>query len=656
MKFLILITLMLFFTENSMANHLKNSLSPYLLQHKDNPVDWYGWGKEAFNKAKKEHKLIFLSIGYSTCHWCHEMAHESFEDKEVAKVLNKYYVSIKVDKEQMPHIDNFYQLGYRIVNKKSGGWPLTIILTPDRKPIFFATYIPKYAEYGSQGLLKILHTYATYDRKKLEIKGEAIENAIKAYQTLQPKEQKIENALATKALREYAKTFDTKYKGFGNHPKFPQASTLNLLLDIYLLNGDKSALKMANETLEAMAKGGIYDQINGGFFRYSVNRDWSIPHFEKMLYTNAELLCVYAKAYKITKNRLYKEVIDATIKEMDRRFLHNGVFYSASNADSLNKNSKEVEGYFFIYEPENALSYLLAHHIDEKQAKEGLQYFGITDALTFDGESCNPQITTEKKPKDLEKIKKLLQQLQEKRVYPFIDTKINTAWNALMITAKFKSGYAKEAKNSLDRLLHLMYKNGELYHQTLLPHKATQLGLLEDYAFLGETLFEAYQITLETKYLELFKKIVAQSVQKFYKNGRWRESQDSFITYASIEDSNYKSALATNLNNLLILSEIENSRNLQNIVKKTLSHFASKIDANPAYFPTALELVLRLKSDILFIKSNKKNLQKLPLTFHYPFVYKYTTQNKKYMICGLQSCYTELKSTKEVKEFCNNRQ
>ena len=634
-----------------MANHLKNSLSPYLLQHKDNPVDWYGWSKEAFDKAKKEHKLIFLSIGYSTCHWCHEMAHESFEDKEVAKVLNKYYVSIKVDKEQMPHIDNFYQLGYRIVKKKSGGWPLTIILTPDRKPIFFATYIPKYAEYGSQGLLKILHTFATYDRKKLEIRGDSIQKAIKEYQTLQPKEQKIKNALIEKALKEYKETFDTKYKGFGNHPKFPQASRLNLLLDIYMLHGDKSALQMADETLEAMATGGIYDQINGGFFRYSVSRDWSIPHFEKMLYTNAELLSLYAKAYKITKKQLYKEVMDTTIKEMDKRFLHNGVFYSASNADSPNKKNEEIEGYFFIYEPDKVLAYLTANHIDKKQAKKALEYLGITDALTFDGESCNPQITTNKKPKDLKKIKKLLQNSQEKKHYPFIDKKINTAWNALMITAKFRCGYDKEAKSSLDKLLNLMYKNGKLYHQTLLPHKATQLGLLEDYAFLGESLLEAYQVTLEKKYLELFKKIVTKSIDKFYKNGRWRESQDGFITYASIEDSNYKSALSTNLNNLLILSEIEGNMHLQNIVKKTLSNFSVALNTHPAYFPTALELILCLKNDILFIKSKKENLKKLHIAVKYPFVYKYATSNNNYMICGLQNCYKEIESVQEVETY-----
>ena len=635
-----------------MANHLANSHSPYLLQHKDNPVDWYEWGDEAFKKAKKENKLIFLSIGYSTCHWCHVMARESFSDKDVAKILNKYYISIKVDREQLVQVDNYFQLGYRLVNKRGGGWPLTVVLTPDAKPFFFGTYIPKEAGYGSQGLINILQTFAHYDRKELQKSADSIQKAIKAYQELKTKPQKLEDKLVQKAIKAYEQNFDWNYFGFSDQPKFPQASSLSMLFDLYKLTKDKKVFSMLDGMLKAMARGGIYDQIDGGFYRYSVDRQWQIPHFEKMLYTNAELLPIYEKMYKITGEKLYKKVVDETIKEMDRRFLKDGVYYSASNADSKNKDGKEEEGYFFVYDYDDSYDALKKAGFSSKDASEVLKYFGIEEDGNFDGELSNPHITTKKQPKDIQKVKQVLKSLREKKEYPFIDKKINTAWNSMMIKAKFICGYTQEAKNSLDKLLELLYHDGVLYHQTLLPHKPTQKALLEDFAFLGDVLFTAYQETLDEKYLKLFKEIVTNSL-KFYHDGKWRESDDDFVSYATIEDNNYKSELSQELENLLKLSIIDANLSLQQKVKKTIELYAQQINTYPNYYPSALKISLMIKDDLYFVKAKKDKLQDKDFVkeINYPFVYKLAVDDKDFLVCGKESCFSVVKSFDEVRKL-----
>jgi len=650
MKKLFFVLVLLLGEGTMMANHLKNSLSPYLLQHKDNPVDWYEWGEEAFKKAKEENKLIFLSIGYSTCHWCHEMARESFSDKEVADLLNKYYVSIKVDKEQLPHVDNYYQLGYRLINKKGGGWPLTVILTPDRKPVFFGTYLPKRAGYGSPGLMKVLTLFANYDRVELQKSGESIQKAIKNYQQFKQKPEKVDDKLVQKAIKDFEKSFDFKYFGFSGRPKFPQSSSLEALWFLYRLSGDKKVFSMFDGMLTAMAKGGIYDQVDGGFFRYSVDERWEIPHFEKMLYTNAELLPLYAKAYKQTEKPLYKKVIDETINEIDRRFLHNGVYYSASNADSKDKSGKEVEGYYFVYDHDEVYDEFIKSGFSKKEAHKLLKYFGIDEDGNFDGEWSNPHIVGEKEPLGYEKAKKILKILREKKEYPFIDKKINTAWNSMMIKAKFECGYIDEAKRSLDALLDLMYKNGTLYHQTLLPHKPTQKALLEDFAFLADAVFSGYQATLDEKYLKLFKELVYKSLD-FYHDKKWLESKDGFESYASIEDNNYKSELSLNLENMLKLSVIDANLSLQSMVKESVSAYASSINRYPSYHPSALKVALMLKDDIYFLKSSKKNLidKDFVKEFKYPFIYKLVVKEDDFMLCGKESCFSIVKSFEEVK-------
>ena len=645
MKFLIILLL---FISTLFTNELKNSTSPYLLQHKNNPVNWMEWSDRAFRKAKKQNKLIFLSIGYSTCHWCHVMAKESFSQKDVAKVLNRYFVSIKVDKERKSDIDSYYQLGFRLVNNRGGGWPLTVILLPNKKPIFFATYMPKDA------LLNLLNQIVNTKREKLEKIANSIDRAIKEAQNTKLPPVKIPHNLANKAISGFKAIYDNKNYGFSIEPKFPQASSINTLLNLYEITKNKDALNMAINTLKAMAKGGVYDQIEGGFFRYSIDRAWQIPHFEKMLYTNAELISAYSKAYKITKNPLFARVVKESIANIEKYFNYKGLYFSASNADSKDENKEEKEGYYYIFDYERALEYLINSGISKKEAKEALDYFGIESMGNFDGgEYSHAHIKSN--TSKYTKIKKLLANLRAKKEYPFIDKKINTAWNALYIKALFDASvvdknFTNIATNRLDNLLQLMYKNRELYHQTLLPNKPKQLGLLEDYSFVANALFSAYQNTLNSKYLELYNEVVKKSVNLFYKNGNWYLNRDKTIK-ASFDDGSYKSAAALMVENILKYVAISGDYSLLKVAKKSIKNSSYYLAKAPQYYPTLLNSVLLKKEELYIIKGKKEPLLELNLEdILYPYLYKKADKLKGFQICGLQSCYSTLKNIKRLKK------
>lgn len=642
-KALLLFTI---FLGTIMANQLQNETSPYLLQHKDNPVNWYPWGKEAFQKAKEENKLIFLSIGYSTCHWCHVMAHESFEDEEVAKILNKDFISIKIDREQFPHIDGFYQKVYRLMNKKGGGWPLTIAMTANKEPFFSATYVPKYAGYGSRGLMEMLREIALFDRAKLEEQGKHILEVVNSKENFELSKATYDDKILDTIVTQFQSSYDKEYKGFGTHPKFPQFSNLIMLLKLYEINGNKEALTMAVDSLKAMAKGGIFDQVEGAFYRYSVDQKWAIPHFEKMLYTNAEALEAYSIAYKITKEPLFKEVIDKTISEIDERFLENGVYKSASNADSKNSYGENEEGYYFVFDYMESLEFLEENSISEVEAKEALHYLGIVEDGNFDGENSNPEIKGTNKPKNLNKIIALLQQIRDTKEYPFIDNKINTAWNALYLKGKLLAStidksYLDSSLSSLDSLIALMYTNGGLYHQTIKGKTPVQSGILEDYSFLIDTLFEAYQITLADKYLTTYVELVKKSIELFYKNGRWIESNDGFETYADIEESGYASALGVLFNNLILYSSMQEDYKVYEIVKKSMQYYIEHINKYPSYFPNTTLASLYFQIEPVFIKAKREKLNSFSTQeFKYPFVYKKVYESDEYLACKISSCFS----------------
>ncbi len=647
LKKLILGVLITMSNAHQYTNKLINEESPYLLQHAHNPINWYPWSDEAFEKARREDKLIFLSIGYSTCHWCHVMEKESFENLQLAKYMNKHFVCIKVDREEYPHIDRYYQDVYMLMNKRGGGWPLSIFMTPDKKPFFSATYLPLENRYGRVGMLGITqYLYELYtDQKEKVIKSaDSIQKALKSASEKESNLKSINlksDELSEHFIQSVSQNYDSEYQGIGQEPKFPHAATMETLLNIYRLTDNKKAFEMAENTLEAMAKGGIYDQIEGGFYRYSTDREWMIPHFEKMLYTNAELVELYAEAYKITKNELFQDVVIQTIENINNRFKQRELYYSASDADS-----DGVEGKYFLFSYDESLNSLVKGGFLKDEAKKILEYLGITPEGNFEGES-NPYIKGDTKPKGLDKAKKILFDLRSKKSYPFIDTKIQTSWNALFIKSLLKASfidqkYLKQALSSLQNLYDKLYINEELYHQVILGKKPKVKGYLEDYSFLISALLEAYDITLDENYLRKAAALNTKAISKFYKNAQWYMSDDSFLSKASAYDASYQSALSVMLENQFILANILENHDMFNFAKNELLKFSTELKSNPFSYATLTRIYLGYSYGYVLLKGRKEQLlenEKVIKSLKYPFVLKKSISESRFMACKIDRCF-----------------
>ena len=628
------------------TNKLINEDSPYLQQHANNPVNWHAWGKEAFKKAKNENKLIFLSIGYSTCHWCHVMEEESFENEEIAKILNKHYISIKVDREEMPHIDKYYQDVHALLNQRSGGWPLNVILTPNRKAFFAATYIPLSPRYGMIGIKELLNEiherYTTNTKMAIDIAKE-VENILKEQQNIQEiKKQKLDLSLIDQFISEISSVFDHKYGGIGTQPKFPNTPSIINLLDIYTTTKDKKALNLATKMLDSMANGGIYDQIEGGFYRYSVDQAWQIPHFEKMLYTNAELLEAYSKAYKITKKKLYKDMVDGIISFTKERFEQNSLIYSASDADSL-INGKKEEGAYYVFSSDDVSDFLKSKGYSQKDIYETLEYFNISFEGNFENGLSNPYLSGNKKPNNIDQIKKELKELRSKKEYPFIDKKILTSWNAMYISSLFEADYindeyGKDGLKLLNSLLNNLYIDDTLYHQRLINKKPKVKALLEDYTFLIDALIKAYDYSLEDRYLTLGKKFMNEAIDKFYKDEKWYLSDDEFKYPSDSFDSAYKSILSTMLDNLLKIATLSDNLDIQDIAIKTIENNSLVVSSRPSASAWFIRSYLAYKKQYVILKSNKENLLNKKL-INYPFILKKIDTSDKYLACKIGVCF-----------------
>jgi uncharacterized protein YyaL (SSP411 family) len=629
------------------ANKLINEDSPYLQQHAHNPVEWYPWGDEAFQKAKKENKLIFLSIGYSTCHWCHVMERESFENEEVAEILNKDFISIKVDREEYPHIDRHYQDIYALMNQRGGGWPLTIVMTPNKKVFFSATYLPAENSFGRGGLkstLKML--YSVYTNKKDEVlkSADSIEAAMKQRGSANHNQKvSLDIEIADKFVNNISSGFDLKNKGIGSAPKFPHATSLDTLLDVYRITGNESAKLMATDSLKAMSNGGIYDQIEGGFYRYSVDEMWMIPHFEKMLYTNAELIEAYANAYAITHEERFKTVIKETIQNINERFLKEDMYFSASDADSDGE-----EGKYFVFDYKQSLEDLIKSGFSNSDAKEVLNYFSIYKGGNFEHGKTNPYLGGMDKPKELEKAKKILRANREKKNYAFIDHKIQTSWNAMYIKSLFKSAkyvdnsFSKQALKSIDSILKNLYINGELYHQMIVGKKPKVKGYLEDYSFLISALIEAYQVNFDEKYLKIAKELSDTSVMKFYKNGVWYMSDDEFEAKAEFYDASYRSAKAVMIENLFKIAILTDNLKLHGFANESLESNLAVLKSLPEQYPYGLKTYLQSLLSNVLIKSTKENLLKNRALFKnikYPYVLLKPSADKNFLACKIDRCF-----------------
>ena len=628
------------YAEHNYTNALIKSDSPYLQQHAHNPVNWYPWGEEAFTKAKKENKLIFLSIGYSTCHWCHVMEEESFTDEEVAKLLNEGFVSIKVDREEYPQLDKKYQKLYMDVHGKRGGWPLSVFLSPQAKVFHLATYIPKEAGYGSKGLVNLLPSFVNL-QKQDKVFQETIAQYKKQENNVTLK-VKLNTKIMDKVVSEIAKQYDSVNGGFATRPKFPEASKLELLLDIYRLNGNEQAFNMAEVTLKKMAEGGIYDQIGGGFFRYTTDEEWQTPHFEKMLYTNAELIPTYVRLYEMTKKPLYKKVVDETIAQMEENFMKKGLYLSASDADSDGE-----EGGYFIYEYVEVTEGLLSLGLILREVEEALAYLGIEEDGNIDGDFSHTHITSDTVPSKLEEVKIYLSNVSSKRTFPFIDEKIITSWNAMMIKALFSASrldkkYLSLAKDRLNALLTLMREKGILYHQVLLGKTPKQTGLLEDYTFLMDALIEGYLQTYDQQYLKELQLLATQSIKKFYRNKIWYLSDDGIKAEADYDDRYYTSALSLMLENLVRLSSLTEELEYNEIVKETIRNSGAILKENPEKAPKLVHTFLRLKIGDVIIKTKLEKLQKSRKKIEdmdYPFVLSKPEESDKYLACRVNSCF-----------------
>jgi uncharacterized protein YyaL (SSP411 family) len=622
----------------SYKNHLQNSDSPYLLQHQNNPVDWYPYSDEAFIKAKKENKLIFLSIGYSTCHWCHVMARESFENKKIAKILNKDYISIKMDREEYPDIDKYYQHIYQIMHRRAGGWPLTIIMTPNKKPFYSATYIPPHHSQFGAGLDEILISIAndwhTNQTKIIKIANN-LEEFLKEKQEI--KIEKIDDDILKKVIEKALNEFDTKFGGFKGAPKFPMESTLDLLIDTYLISKNDDLLKQIDFSLTKMAMGGIFDQIEGGFYRYSTDEKWLIPHFEKMLYNNANIPSLYIRMYKITKNPLYKEIVIKTIEEMNKRYRSKtGLFFSASNADSDN-----VEGKYFTYYYDEVESEF--QQFENK--KELLEYFGIKKYGEFNGRN-NPIINSNIKPKNYEKAIKILQDIRAKKNFPFIDTKKITSWNTMMIDTLFKASifdekYKDEAVTTLNILLKTMYKD-KLYHS--FNTKSPTPALLEDYSYLIKALITAYEYTFEEKYLNFANKL-AKEVEKFHKDNKWHMNENHLVK-ADFSDSSYASSLSILANNFIDLATINYDYTLYEKAHEIIKQASFYINKYPFYYPTITKAYLKTNYKEYVINSTKPLYNK---EFNYPYILWKKGEN--YELCTIEKCLIQDTDLEKIKEY-----
>jgi len=637
---------LIFFLVTLNANELSKEQSPYLLQHKNNPVNWMAWNDNTLKKAIKEDKLIFLSIGYSTCHWCHVMEEESFEDNEVAKVLNKKYISIKVDREEMPQLDSYYQQIYRLMNGRGGGWPLTIIMTPDKKVFYSGTYMLK--ENLIERLNNLNSIYLT-DKKTIQKITTQVQNALENNSQINNKNIPLElNKVITTFTTSLNNNYDKKFGGFSSAPKFPQATTLEAILDLYLINKDKKLLDKVLDTLKAMANGGIYDQIEGGFYRYSVNRKWEIPHFEKMLYTQAELLKVYSKAYLITKDKFYKDIANEIIFVVNERFKNNNLLYSASDADSLDFKNMKDEGFYFIFEYDETYNFLKKKGYNLQEIYDILKYFHINSELDEEYTIGNPYITDTKVLKNLAQVKKDLKELRSIRKYPFIDNKIQTSWNALYIdglftASKFNNQYGIEAITLLDELLKNMYKNDTLYHQKLDNKYLKVKALLEDYSFLITSLIQAHQFSFDTKYLKLATKLATITLKKFYKKNIWYLSDDNFKAKSPLFDSAYKSAQSNMIENLFKLAILTNKREFYNTATSMIKQNSYQIYHTPTNVPSAFNTFIGEQKQYKVLKTTQANLVKNKnkiIQLNNPYLLLKPTDNKQYLACTINSCFS----------------
>ncbi len=595
-------------------NRLSDEQSPYLLQHANNPVDWYPWGEEAFKKAKELDRPIFLSIGYSTCHWCHVMEHESFEDDSVAKLLNDGFISIKVDREELPEIDHVYMTVCQAMTG-GGGWPLTIIMTPAKEPFFAGTYFPKDKRGGRSGLFQILPMIAdawTSKRQDIMTSVGQVKNYLDQLNS-KPAGNDFSTELINGAYDQFRNGFDEEYGGFFNAPKFPSPHNLIFLMRYHHSFDNKIALEMATKTLKQMRLGGIYDHIGFGFHRYSTDRHWLVPHFEKMLYDQAMIAMAYTEAYHITGEDIFaqtaNEIFTYVLRDMTAS---EGGFFSAEDADSEGE-----EGKFYIWTEQEIKDVL-----GENYGKEFNDIFSITTPGNYKDESTGKQTRlniphlknyNSNGNNNLDSAREKLFNIREKRIHPLKDDKILTDWNGLMIAALAKAaivlnepGYLDAAEKAAKFVLDSISK-GERLLKRYRNGVAALDAHLDDYAFMAWGLLELYEATFLTKYLSQALDLMNIMVEDFWddKNGGFflgsDQSEKLIVRSKTAYDGAIPSGNSVAVMNMVKLTRITGNTKWAELAEKTMRAFSEDVNR----MPTGYTLML---TGFMFDTQNSKEI------------------------------------------------
>lgn len=497
-----------------MSNRLKNESSPYLLQHADNPVDWYPWGEEAFQKAEREDKPVFLSIGYSTCHWCHVMAHESFEDDKIAKMLNTHFVCIKVDREERPDIDSVYMSVCQMLTG-SGGWPMSIFMTAGQTPFFAGTYFPPASHYGMMGFYDLLAAIVDKWKNDKERLLESANHILAHINSDTKKTEVFENidiGLLNKAAKIFSQSFDARYGGFGAAPKFPTPHNLIFLALYAKIKKEKTVFEQVRLTLEKMRRGGIFDHIGYGFSRYSTDKYYLVPHFEKMLYDNALLMMAYCVGYKASGEKVFLDTAVKTAEYILREMTSpDGGFYSAQDADSEGK-----EGKFYVFGYEEVLKVL-----GRERGEQFCKHFGITPAGNFERKNIPNLLNGNEIADDFDKEKRQLYDYRKSRMQLHLDDKILTSWNALMICAMTmlfkatgKRDYLLAAENAY-QFIEEKLTDGNILYVSCRGKRRSVKGFLEEYAYYTAALISLYEVTAKPAYLERAEQICGEAGRQF---------------------------------------------------------------------------------------------------------------------------------------------
>ena len=619
-------------------NRLAESQSPYLLQHKNNPVDWYPWSDEAFQKAERENKPIFLSIGYSTCHWCHVMEHESFEDEEVAKLMNDNFVSIKVDREEMPEIDHLYMSVCQAMTGR-GGWPLTIVMSPKKEPFFAGTYFPKTGRGNQPGMMELIPSLKNaWSNKQNDIQKtikQVNEFLISSNKTVAGKS--LEKPVIKNAYENFVERYDAEYGGFGNAPKFPSPHNLIFLLRYYNSYGEKSALNMVTKTLEKMRLGGIFDHIGFGFHRYATDQNWFLPHFEKMLYDQAMISMAYLEGYEATKKKEYVDVVEEVFTYVLRDMTsEEGAFLSAEDADSEGE-----EGKFYIWKYEEIINIL-----GEKEGSEFCYIFGIKKDGNFIEEATGQQmpenipfltdkietfaqinkLNKNELKKTLEKNRNKLFHIRKQRIHPLKDDKVLTDWNGLMIAAMAKGGRVLNNQKYINAAI----KSADFIHNNLTDtrdrllkrYRVNSAGLqphIDDYSFFIWGLLELYQATFDTRFLASAINFSNIMVEDFFdkKEGGFfigpNNGEQLIVRAKDSYDGAIPSGNAVAALNCIKLSKITGNSKWENIAFKTFKAFSSKISQAPSahsFMLSAFMFGLESPKEVVIVAKQENDITK----------------------------------------------